>query len=64
MEHMKIDLEQRGSLAVWAPTKGSCTETPGGAAGQSLAKQKADGTPLIGGSTCHLLSVYRRTYRA
>jgi hypothetical protein len=49
-EHTKTDLEQKESSAVWASSKDSCTEAPGGAAGQSPLKQKADETSLIGGA--------------
>jgi hypothetical protein len=45
MEHMKTDLQQKESSAVWASSKGSCTEAPGVAAGHSPVEQKADETP-------------------
>jgi hypothetical protein len=49
MEHTEKTLEQKESSAVWASDKGSRTEAPHGAAGQSPVEQKADETPLIGG---------------
>ena len=50
MENMDTNLEQKDSSAVWASSKGSCTEAPGGAAGRSPVEQMADETPLIGGA--------------
>ena len=44
------DVEQKENSAVWTSSKGSCTEAPGGAAGQSPVELKAGETPQIGGA--------------
>ena len=57
MEHTELKSEKKESSAVWASSKSSCTEAPGGAPAQGPVEQKTDETPLIGGehlpSTSH-----------
>jgi hypothetical protein len=49
MEHTEKKTEEKKSSVIWASDKGSCTEAPHGATGQSPVEQKAGETPLIGG---------------
>ena len=49
MENMDLKSEKKESSAVWASSKGSCTEAPEGATAQVPDEQRTDETPLIGG---------------
>jgi len=48
MENPVSDLEKTESSAVWASSKGICSEVPCGAAEQNPVKRRTGWSPLIG----------------